>query len=397
MKNIALFIISLLFSITSFAQTSYMEEIYKKGVSNFIFENYKTADSLFSLYINKYDKIDIDAYYNLAVSKLKLADTCGFCHNLWKATVLGDLEANAIFKEICLPYKEKLQQFYKTNDSLNSNRPEKSLTYNYLFDIAIYKSEVGDFCSLCKILENDSIFPETENDDFDKQELFFIKEKIDRHSGLNVLEDEICWIKNKILVDSLKTGIGIFNIISTHKCTNKKKYEYFENDMLYSDSYKSFILITSEIQKGHIMKVKENKINNKEEYVLYIDTTETKSKNFNNYLIKNINQFDSYLTYIQKLPEYVGGEEKLYKYLGKNIVYPTIARENNISGIVIINFIVEKDGSISNARIIKEIGGGCGLEALRVVRAMPKWVPGKQDGKPIRVFFNLPIKFTLSN
>ena len=151
------------------------------------------------------------------------------------------------------------------------------------------------------------------------------------------------------------------------------------------------------------MKVKKSEFeNDSTDYILFIDTTETKSKDLSKYEIiyktKKIKKdLSSSLNYDEIMPQYNGGEEKLYKYLGNNISYPKKARENNISGTVIITFIVEKDGSISNAKILKDIGGGCGLEGLRVVRAMPKWIPGKQSGELVRVSFNLPIKFTLSN
>jgi len=85
--------------------------------------------------------------------------------------------------------------------------------------------------------------------------------------------------------------------------------------------------------------------------------------------------------------------QKLLQYVGKRIVYPSIARENGIKGQVVIQFVVEKDGSISNANIARDIGGGCGAEALRVVKNMPKWVPGLQRSNPVRVRFTLPVKF----
>jgi hypothetical protein len=69
--------------------------------------------------------------------------------------------------------------------------------------------------------------------------------------------------------------------------------------------------------------------------------------------------------------------------------------ENNITGKVYVSFVVETDGSISNPRILRDIGGGCGKEAVRVVKMMPKWTPGKQDGKPVRVQFNLPVAFNI--
>ncbi|MEZ4960143.1 MAG: TonB family protein [Saprospiraceae bacterium] len=87
--------------------------------------------------------------------------------------------------------------------------------------------------------------------------------------------------------------------------------------------------------------------------------------------------------------------EQLLSYLGNEIIYPAIARNNGIEGTVVIRFIIEKDGSISQPEIVREIGGGCGAEALRVVKSMPQWLPGKQQGRPVRVQFNLPVKYRL--
>ena len=99
--------------------------------------------------------------------------------------------------------------------------------------------------------------------------------------------------------------------------------------------------------------------------------------------------------FVEKQPEFPGGEAALYEYLGKNIQYPDLARENNITGTVVVKFVVEKDGSISKASVLREIGGGCGKEALRVVNAMPKWKPGQQSGKSVRTEFTLPVQFIL--
>ena len=100
-------------------------------------------------------------------------------------------------------------------------------------------------------------------------------------------------------------------------------------------------------------------------------------------------------TVVENDPEFPGGMEALYKYLGENIKYPSIAKENNITGKVYVTFVVEKDGSIANPRILRDIGGGCGQEAIRVIKSMPKWKAGKQRGKPVRVQFNLPVSFNL--
>ena len=98
---------------------------------------------------------------------------------------------------------------------------------------------------------------------------------------------------------------------------------------------------------------------------------------------------------VENDPEFPGGLEAMYKFLAQNIKYPQLARENNITGRVYVTFVVEKDGSVSGVRVLRDIGGGCGAEAVRVVKSMPKWTPGKQRGKAVRVQYNLPVNFNL--
>ncbi len=100
-------------------------------------------------------------------------------------------------------------------------------------------------------------------------------------------------------------------------------------------------------------------------------------------------------TVVEAMPEFPGGMAKLMGFLGKNIKYPPLAKESGIQGRVFINFVVEPNGQISNVKVLRGIGGGCDEEAVRVVNSMPKWKPGMQRGKPVRVSYNLPVKFTL--
>ncbi len=99
-------------------------------------------------------------------------------------------------------------------------------------------------------------------------------------------------------------------------------------------------------------------------------------------------------TVVEEMPKFPGGEEKLFEYLSK-IKYPSMARENGITGRVYVTFIVDKDGKIKDAKVLRGIGGGCDEEALRVVRAMPDWTPGKQNGRNVTVQYNLPVNFNL--
>lgn len=98
---------------------------------------------------------------------------------------------------------------------------------------------------------------------------------------------------------------------------------------------------------------------------------------------------------VEQMPSFPDGQAALLRYLAQNIEYPTIAKENGVEGMVVVQFVVERDGSIAGANVVKGIGAGCDEEALRVVRGMPKWQPGKQRGQPVRVQFNLPIRFKL--
>lgn len=94
-------------------------------------------------------------------------------------------------------------------------------------------------------------------------------------------------------------------------------------------------------------------------------------------------------------PMFPGGIEAMYEFLAQNIRYPQSARENNISGRVFLTFVVMADGSLANVRVIRGIGGGCDEEAVRVVKSMPKWIPGKSRGKAVNVQYNLPVNFSL--
>ena len=86
---------------------------------------------------------------------------------------------------------------------------------------------------------------------------------------------------------------------------------------------------------------------------------------------------------------------EMLKFVYKNIKYPAIAREKGIEGTVVIRFIISEEGKVINPIIVRKIGEGCEEEALRVVKRMPNWIPAKQDGKRVKAYFNLPVKFRL--
>lgn len=104
---------------------------------------------------------------------------------------------------------------------------------------------------------------------------------------------------------------------------------------------------------------------------------------------------DSVYFRVEQPPEFPGGTAALYNYLRNNTRYPEVARLNGIKGTVTVSFIVNEDGSVSDVKVKRGIGGGCDEEAARVVRNMPNWKPGKQGGVPVRVIYSIPMNFSL--
>jgi len=100
-------------------------------------------------------------------------------------------------------------------------------------------------------------------------------------------------------------------------------------------------------------------------------------------------------TIVEEMPSFPGGEPAMMKYLANNIKYPAIAKDANIQGTVYVTFVVNEKGEVKDVKVLRSIGGGTDEEAIRVVENMPKWKPGKQRGKAVKVQYNLPIRFTL--
>lgn len=98
---------------------------------------------------------------------------------------------------------------------------------------------------------------------------------------------------------------------------------------------------------------------------------------------------------VETMPTFPGGDANLFKFLSNNVKYPVIAQENGIQGRVICQFVVNKDGSIVDVEVVRSVDSSLDKEAIRVIKSMPKWSPGKQRGKPVRVKYTLPVNFKL--
>jgi protein TonB len=98
---------------------------------------------------------------------------------------------------------------------------------------------------------------------------------------------------------------------------------------------------------------------------------------------------------VEQMPQFPGGEKEMMKFILNNLHYPVIAQEMGVSGTVIINFVVDREGKITDIKVARSIGSGCDEEAMRVLSIMPRWNPGKQGGKTVRVSYTLPFRFVI--
>lgn len=118
-------------------------------------------------------------------------------------------------------------------------------------------------------------------------------------------------------------------------------------------------------------------------------------QNIENVVVEEPEKEEEIFQVVENMPEFPGGMAELMKYLQKNIKYPTISQENGVQGRVIVQFVVNRDGSIVDPVVLRSVDPYLDKEALRVVSTMPKWKPGEQRGKPVRVKFTLPVQFRL--
>ncbi len=147
---------------------------------------------------------------------------------------------------------------------------------------------------------------------------------------------------------------------------------------------KEIIKLEKEVKKQQKEEKKEEEKKNFQNYHTLVDTVEAE---------KDTGE-DEIIDISEVMPEFPGGDAALMKFMGDKVKYPPVARDG-IEGLVVLSFVVEKDGSISNIKILRDIGGGCGAAVVRAAKLMPNWKPGRQGGRKVRVRFTLPFRFRL--
>jgi len=193
--------------------------------------------------------------------------------------------------------------------------------------------------------------------------------------------------------------IALLLVYAAFEYKNYDKSNYNLGDLNLDDLEEEIIPITKQEQKPppppppppEIIEIVEDEVEIEEE----LEIEETESDEDEIIEIEEEDD-DEFFMVVENMPEFPGGDLGLMKYIQKNVKYPPIAKEYNITGKVYVQFIVDKSGTVTNVKIVRGVDKNLDAEALRVVKSLPKYKPGKQRGKPVRVMFTIPINFTLN-
>lgn len=193
--------------------------------------------------------------------------------------------------------------------------------------------------------------------------------------------------------------IALLLVYAAFEYKNYDKSSYNLGDLNLDDLEEEIIPITKQEQKPppppppppEIIEIVEDEVEIEEE--LEIEDTESDEDEI---IEIEEEDDDEFFMVVENMPEFPGGDLGLMKYIQKNVKYPPIAKEYNITGKVYVQFIVDKSGIVTNVKVVRGVDKNLDAEAVRVVKSLPKYKPGKQRGKPVRVMFTIPINFTLN-
>lgn len=398
----------LLFSFIIFASGAYAQkkekaaELFNNGVDTFDKNDFKTADSLFTLSIAL--DPNPDTYFNRAVCRKKLNDFTGYCIDLGSATALGDKTASGVFWKECA----KGDSIYRkdgevvTSDSY-FDTAEFIYTFAYNNNMQYDKySNTGKLLTSYIKLGTDTTYrkcanvadpqyqkglPEfgnyiLQNTKFGK----IVKKKNYRGSmSLALTINEVGKLNDVQVLIGLNNGLAdtlakeLLNSPSWQPPLYNGRYVKYQStfNIYFSGNSISVYPVLPAIKS---LQTRVSQL---------CDTTKIKIEPESNAEV---------FTLVESMPEFPGGIAEMMKYIQQNITYPVKERDKGIQGKCWLKFVVTPNGSICDVVVLKGVPNcdACDQEAIRVIQSMPKWKPGSQNGHNVAVFFNLPINFQLS-
>ena len=193
-------------------------------------------------------------------------------------------------------------------------------------------------------------------------------------------------------------AVTLLAILIAFEWKSYDKINYNLGDLNLDDMEEEIIPITRQEVKPppppppppEIIEIVEDEVEIENE--VEIEETETDEEE----MIEIEEDDEEFFMVVENMPEFPGGDLGLMKFIQKNVRYPAIAKEYNITGKVYVSFIVDKKGNVTNVKIVRGVDKNLDAEAVRVVSSLPKYKPGKQRGKAVRVMFTIPINFTLN-
>ncbi len=202
----------------------------------------------------------------------------------------------------------------------------------------------------------------------------------------------------KAMFFQIGLAITLIVVLIAFEWKSYDKSNYNLGDLNLDDMEEEIIPITRQEVKPppppppppEIIEIVEDEVEIEKE--LEIEETETDEDE----IIEVEEDDEEFFMVVENMPEFPGGDLGLMKFIQKNVKYPAIAKEYNITGKVYVSFIVDKQGKVTNVKIVRGVDKNLDAEALRVVSLLPKYKPGKQRGKSVRVMFTIPINFTLN-
>lgn len=328
--------------------------------------------------------------------------------------------ANALLKKDVAKFKQIQSALLMPYSKFTSTLLPSSIYKDFAFDdemrnyFILAKSILGKDSVAYKNYANDFYFNALSNqwindpdNNFMNKNIYFIIYSSDNDKNKNdsiVYQFDIMLeTKNQIKTFSFNNLIAYNNIIYNYRIAEYESHEKSKlgkNDFFINDSHGIYKLINNKLEKITGEYLQFEGINYTEEKKSsYEDVIVNKEEATPITSIKK-EQFDQEPEIFDRaevMPQFPGGISEMMKYLKDNLVYPALAKENGLQGKVIVKFIIDEDGSIKDPVILKDgVGGGASNEAIRLVKSMPKWKPGEQKGKPVKMYYTLPIVFKLN-